>query len=52
MSARHVCDGECWAHLIRYGQDADHAGCDPFAARAAADREAAAAGAFTFGHER
>lgn len=49
MSA-HECDAECWAHMLRYGLDSS-SGCDPFAARAAADREAEAAGAFAFPHE-
>lgn len=40
----HTCNAECWALLVRYGQES-FPSCDPWAARAAADREAYQAGA-------
>ena len=33
--AKHTCTADCWAHMLRYGQSE---GCDPWAARAAAER--------------
>ena len=38
MGRKHTCDGQCWAHMIRYGI---RGGCDPFTARDAAENELA-----------
>lgn len=40
----HTCNAECWSLILRNGQEA-FPKCDPWAARAAAEREARQAGA-------
>jgi hypothetical protein len=46
----HTCDAICWDYIVRTGEG-QVPECDPFAARAASDAEAAAEGAFAFPHE-
>lgn len=37
--SKHRCTASCWSYMVRFGEDENTVDCDPFEARAAAERD-------------